>query len=114
LYHIPQIIENAILLDTTTSDKKANKSPDGLFMHIFYAPFMFQGKSHIAKCAVQEICNALSGEEGKFLQLEGHKNSTFGEHRFQRKRTHSARHALGADYTVSQLFAIVKAIDVCF
>jgi hypothetical protein len=112
VYCIPQIIENAVLLDTTTSDKKANKSPDGVFMHIFYAPFMFQGKSHIARCAVQEICNALSGERREnFYNLRGIKTAPSGRTDFSGKEPAQPVIPLGADYTVSQLFAVVKAID---
>jgi hypothetical protein len=115
VYYIQPIIENAILLDTTTSDKKANKSPDGIFMHIFYAPFIFQSKIHIAKCAVQEIYNMLSGEKREnFYNLRSIKTAPAGRTDFSGTESTQPVIPLGADYTVSQLFDLVKTYDESF
>ncbi len=63
LNSVRSILENAVLLDTETSNRNKNsKSIGTAFMHKLYTPIKYNGDLYIAKIAVEEYLNVGDGK----------------------------------------------------
>ena len=56
LYHIPELIKNAVRFDSQISEPGAiSKSPNTLFLHRMYGVYRYDGELYLANLAVEEL-----------------------------------------------------------
>lgn len=113
LYHLDELIENSILLDTVLSEKNNNtKAFTTAFMHKLYCPCVINNEPHLAKLSVEEY--GINHDTQKRLynireiKTEPLKNIGFTN----KSLDHSVLN--GLHISISDLFAIVKSFDKDF
>ncbi|MBP3854035.1 MAG: DEAD/DEAH box helicase family protein [Ruminiclostridium sp.] len=113
LYHLDELIENSILLDTVLSEKNNNtKAFTTAFMHKLYCPCVINNEPHLAKLSVEEY--GINHDTQKRLynireiKTEPLKNIGFTN----KSLDHSVLN--GSHISISDLFAIVKSFDKDF
>jgi hypothetical protein len=113
-YNVALLCQNGVLLDTATLVMKPNKSPNGLFMHYFYSPFVFDGRFQVAKLFIQEIVNIAARSNTKNLYSIADIKIVPNASGFGDAGITQPLRQLGTEISVSQLFAFVKAFDKNF
>jgi len=111
--NLPNIVENAILLDTTVSLKTSKRKLEGTaFMHSFYAVTNVNGNIIIVKMYAEEALSSKSGEifsraySLKYIEKVAEFDS--GVHLENESLTESPS---ATTYSISQLFDFVKTYD---
>lgn len=113
LPYINQIVENAILLDTTTVDKA--KSENSLLMHSLYAVADIGNGPELLKLYVEEMNNPnLEDTSKRAYQLQNIEKASTASVRVQGKSSSSLTNTVNAINTVADLFAVVKQKDKNF
>ena len=126
LYHVQEIIENAICFDSTISEYDANtsknKSPNTLFMHRMYGAINYQDDLYLVSLAVEEmyhtdINNKFSGTKNRLYSLRDIKitptEELGGQTHFSLSKDKSTS-SLGANISIPQLYSLVKTYDKNF
>ena len=114
LTNIDSVITNAILLDTTVSEKStSNKKGSTHFMHYMYSLVEYNGNPFLAKIAVEEYGN---DSNHRAYNVERIKMSALSRAQYlQIKSAYRENFASNADtLSVSDLFSLVKQYDSKF
>ena len=119
IYHLRTLVEGAVSLDTQAIDEKNSNSPNALFMHKLYAPFVHNGVPYVARISVEEDFKTNKNDEfekthHRFYNLRNIKTvpltgmlSEAQLSGFQSRAGISTT----AIISVAQLFALVKEYD---
>lgn len=112
LYHIKDIAESGILLDSVVSEKNnSNKANNTAFMHKFYNVFRFNGEPYLAKTTVEEFADSQSGTLKRVYNIQDIKIEPLRHIEFA-DNNQLARSVLnGSDISISELFRLVKSCD---
>lgn len=116
LYHIEDIVENSVLLDTVTSEhNKSSKAFNTEFMHKMYGVFNLNGENYLAKLTVEEFPKN-SADLSPLRRLYNLQDIKIEPLRLiEFKENPLARSVLnGSDISISQLFQFVKTFDKDF
>ena len=114
LYHIDEIVQNSVLLDTVVSERNnKNKALNTEFMHKLYSVFNFNGESYLAKLSVEEFPDAKLDPLRRLynlqdIKIEPLRHIGFAEDQLRRSSLN------GSEISISQLFQIVKTFDEDF
>ena len=114
LTNIDSVITNAILLDTTVSEKStSNKKGSTHFMHYMYSLVEYNGNPFLAKIAVEEYGN---DSNHRAYNVERIKMSALSRAQYsQMKSAYRGKFASNADgISIADLFSLVKQYDKKF
>ena len=112
LSEIDQIIENAVLLDTETSQISSNKKHnDSAWMHKLYALVDYNGTPYIAKITVEEY--GVNESARRFYNLRGIKIEPIGGAP-DVKTSYGTRPVIDSTISISNLYDLVKTNDKDF
>lgn len=125
LYHMEEIIKNAVCFDSQVSEyhpqKSKNKSPNTLFMHRMYGVFIYDDKPYLANLAVEEIY-----QKNAEHQIDSYQNRLYnfrdikitpmkpGFDPRDQMPTGIGNASIGVDISISQLSEFVKTYDQSF
>ena len=126
LYHIQEIIENAVCFDSTISEydenTSKNKSPNTLFMHRMYGAINYRGDLYLVNLAVEEMYqtdkdNNFLGTNNRLYSLRDIKitptEELGGQTHFSLSNDKSTS-SLGVNISIAQLYDLVKTYDQNF
>ncbi len=115
MQNINKIIENAILLDTEVSEYgRGKKSVYTAFMHKFYAPISIDGKTYIAKMAVDEShAPGQNDTNKKFYHVRAIEIETASSVGIGKSHTPIIEDTVSA-VSISDLYNFVKSVDKDF
>jgi len=115
MQNIDKIIENAILIDTEVSEYgRGKKSVYTAFMHKFYAPISIDGKTYIAKMAVDEShAPGQNDTNKKFYHVRAIEIETASSVGIGKSHTPIIEDTVSA-VSISELYNFVKTYDKDF
>lgn len=114
MYHIDDILKNAVLLDTTVSEpNNGNKSVNTAFMHKMYGVCRFRGEPYLAKMSVEEIGDGKQDTMRRLynmreIKIEPLRRVGFIENQLAQSVLN------GSTISISDLFSVVKGADTDF
>ena len=114
LYHIEDIVQNSVLLDSVTSERNNNnKALNTEFMHKLYGAFDFDGERYLAKLSVEEFPDAKLNPLRRMYNLQDIKIEPLKHIEF---KDNPLAHSVFNDskLSIAQLFQIVKSLDKDF
>jgi stage V sporulation protein G len=129
VYQVDDFIRKSISLDVETSEKGKSKSPNSIFMHKLYAPFIFKEIPYLAKITLEEFYTTNKTEQitdisKRFYNLADITVTPLNALGFQAHPAFSGeksdstgfepRMVINSTVSVAQLFAIVKEFDKNF
>ena len=114
LYHIEDIVQNSVLLDSVTSERNNNnKALNTEFMHKLYGAFDFDGERYLAKLSVEEFPDAKLNPLRRMYNLQDIKIEPLKHIEFKdNPLAHSVFN--DSELSIAQLFQIVKSLDKDF
>lgn len=121
LYHISDLIKNAVCFDSNLSESK-NKSPNSLFMHKLYGVYEYEKEKYLYTLEVDESYamdknNTLKDTSNRVYNVKGIKITPVVFTGFQSHGTPSKNGSVqsGANtITIPQLYDLVKTYDQSF
>ena len=115
MYHINELVENSVLLDSTVSDdNKQSKAFNTAFMHKMYSPVIIGETPYLAKLTVEEFGNSATKDTQRRLynvrdiKIEPAENIGFTNESLARSFSESS------DMSISDLYTLVKSFDEDF
>lgn len=115
MYHINELVQNSVLLDSTVSDdNKQSKAFNTAFMHKMYSPVIIGETPYLAKLTLEEFGNSATKDTQRRLynvrdiKIEPAENIGFTNESLARSFSESS------DMSISDLYAIVKTFDEDF
>lgn len=117
LYNAPQILQNAVCLDTVTSENdNKNKANNSLYMHEVYMPAKFQGETYILKAAIEEfpLPNGDTGKRLYNLQSINPNKIAASDIGFKDKSQLARSFQSDDTISISHLFSLVNTFDKNF
>ena len=114
LYHLSDVVENSIFLDSVlTDDNNENKANNTAFMHSLYGIFRRGNEVYLTKTATEEFLNGKKGTALRLYNIQSIKIEPSRHVGFAEKQL--APSVLdGSDISIADLTALVKAYDKKF
>lgn len=121
LYHISDLIKNAVCFDSNLSESK-NKSPNSLFMHKLYGVYEYEKEKYLYTLEVDESYamdknNTLKDTSNRVYNVKGIKITPVVFTGFQSHGTPSKNGSVqsgATTITIPQLYDLVKTYDQSF
>lgn len=114
LYHLSDIVENSVLLDSMiTDDNNENKANNTAFMHSLYGIFRRNNEIYLTKTSTEEFLNGNRGTALRLYNIQSIKIEPSRHVGFAEKQL--APSVLdGSDISIADLIELVKAYDKKF
>lgn len=114
--HVPEIIKNAVLLDTQISHTSKAKTPGTAFMHFMYALLSHNDRLILVRLGVEEALSMRSQDVYRRAYiLQDIKNITdFDNSVHPNLGSLTESQSVTSEYSVADLFALVKRFDKDF
>ncbi len=114
LYHVEDLVKNAVLLDTTVSAyNNHSKSKDTLFMHKLYAPIRVGSEFAIVKLTIEEFGSEHVAAKKRLYNLQDIKIKPLANLSLTEKQLHLSV-PNGSVISIADLTAFVKSYDEDF
>ena len=124
LYQMKDLIENAVYFDSQISENNSKaKSPDTLFIHRMYCPFIYDNEQYLASLAVEEFYTKDKNDKFKdtLNRLYSFRDMEITPVKLLGFQTHASPQKADTDtsqgvitITIPQLFQFVKTYDTFF
>ena len=114
IYHIQELLKDAILLDSTIiGENQSNKAYNTAYMHKLYDVCRIDNEPYLAKFAIEEFLNGKDDTLKRMYNVQDIKIEPLRHVEFTENQL--AQSVLnGTDISISDLFSVVKACDKDF